>query len=158
MTTSLVVKNEKEMARLGAKIGKFLCGGEVLELVGQLGAGKTTLAKAIIGGAGGKEAFSPTFVLNAVHPVAGRLSEIHHLDLYRLKDKSELITLGLYDTIGKAGSATIIEWADRFPNHVNTGKMTIEITISSNQGRHITFKATDSRHEKLLQNISNSLN
>lgn len=155
MTKELDLINQQGMEHLGDILGQNLKGGEVIELVGPLGAGKTTLAKAILKGAGVKTSgFSPTFILNATFtvPGRGRLKEIHHLDLYRLKNESELTTLGLYDIMGRPNTATIIEWADRFPVKSLKDKITIEISPQKD-GRRLV-KITDD--ENIWQNIFNN--
>ncbi|OGE86115.1 MAG: tRNA (adenosine(37)-N6)-threonylcarbamoyltransferase complex ATPase subunit type 1 TsaE [Candidatus Doudnabacteria bacterium RIFCSPHIGHO2_02_FULL_46_11] len=153
------VKSTKEMAKLGRQIGKRLSGGEVLLLAGSLGAGKTTLAKGILEGAGVKKGFSPTFILDATFPIKGKknLKEIHHLDLYRLKDKAELLTLGVYDTVGNQDAVVIIEWADRFPEYfaslLKNGRINARIDKLKGNERSLYFSARGKQHENLLKNI-----
>lgn len=156
MKKELAVKTEAELTALGETIGNNLSGGEVIELAGPLGAGKTTLAKGILKGAGAAAGFSPTFILNATFPVSGkdRLKEIHHLDLYRLKDASELTTLGLYDIIGQPYAAVIIEWADRFQIEHVKDKITIVITPGSDGSRKLKITG----NENLWQNLTRKLN
>lgn len=152
------VKNENEASRFGELIGKNLSGGEVIELIGPLAAGKTTIAKGILKGVEVDGGFSPTFILDAVYKTEKTkgLKEVHHLDLYRLKDEKELVTLGIYDLIGRPEVSFIIEWADRFPISTKVGKMTIVINVEDKNERSLLIKTKGKRYEKILDNISNN--
>ena len=89
----VLTHSPEEMRELGRQIGKILMPGEILGVVGELGAGKTHLTQGIMEGLGSSEAAaSPTFSL--VHEHAdGRLPACH-FDFYRLKDESELTGIG----------------------------------------------------------------
>ncbi len=163
MKKVIKVKNEEKMTKLGQVIGQCLQGGEVVALIGNLGAGKTTLAKGILKGTGVKRGFSPTFILDATFKTKrAALKEIHHLDLYRLKSAEELIPLGVYDAIGRPESAFIIEWADRFPELLKAfpkmGKMTIIIKEVLGNERSLLVQTTGKKHEKILDYIASHLN
>lgn len=98
--------------RIGAAIGAALRPGDVVALSGDLGAGKTTLARAILKARGlAGEAPSPTFAI--VQPYAPPEVEmpIAHVDLYRIEDAGELIELGLDDYL--YDGALLIEWPER---------------------------------------------
>jgi tRNA threonylcarbamoyladenosine biosynthesis protein TsaE len=96
---------------LGRRLGALLADGDVVALVGDLGAGKTELVRGLCGGAGvaAKDVSSPTFAIVATY--RGRLP-VHHADLYRLSDLDELEGTGLPELVGGAG-ALVVEWADR---------------------------------------------
>ena len=94
----------------GARLAALVRGGDAIALVGELGAGKTTL----VGGlarALGSDATSPTFAL--VNRYDARIA-IWHVDLYRIDKESELVELGLDEIIGDPKAVAIVEWADRF--------------------------------------------
>jgi tRNA threonylcarbamoyl adenosine modification protein YjeE len=96
---------------LGRRLGERAHDGLVIALAGDLGTGKSSLARAIGRGLGVEGRIpSPTFVI-ANHYV-GRLP-FHHLDLYRLEEAEELAQLGLDEIVGNG--VTAIEWAERFP-------------------------------------------
>ncbi|WP_447764847.1 tRNA (adenosine(37)-N6)-threonylcarbamoyltransferase complex ATPase subunit type 1 TsaE [Sphingopyxis panaciterrae] len=104
--------NLAEAERIGAAIGKALKPGDVVALEGDLGAGKTTLARAMLKARGlAGEAPSPTFAI--VQPYAPPEVDlaIAHVDLYRIEDEDELIELGLDDYL--YDGALLIEWPDR---------------------------------------------
>jgi tRNA threonylcarbamoyl adenosine modification protein YjeE len=154
MFSSFFAQTEADLHALGLKIGQFLQGGENIALIGNLGAGKTTLAKAVLQGAGVKmKGFSPTFVLDAAYAVKkGALREIHHLDLYRLKDETELITLGITELLERDDTTLLVEWADRFTFLPKNNFLEIIIT-NKEEGRLLTFKPHGARYETLTKNI-----
>jgi len=101
-----------ETIELGRRIGAALRGGEVLAVVGPLGAGKTHLIKGIAMGAGAPDrrgVNSPTFVI--VNQYDGRL-DIYHIDAYRLDSAAEFEMLG-FDDLCYPESVVLVEWADK---------------------------------------------
>ena len=112
MTTPYVVttRSELETTTLGEKLGRSLEPGSILLLVGDLGAGKTTLVRGIAKGLGvdPDEVSSPTFVL--INEYRGRVT-LHHVDLYRI-DGAAIDDLGL-EELSASGGVVVIEWADR---------------------------------------------
>jgi tRNA threonylcarbamoyladenosine biosynthesis protein TsaE len=101
-----------EAARIGAAIGAALLPGDVVLLSGDLGAGKTTLARAMLKARGlAGEAPSPTFAI--VQPYAPPEVDlpVAHVDLYRIEEEDELIELGLDDYL--YDGALLIEWPER---------------------------------------------
>lgn len=95
----------------GRRFGAALQAPAVVALRGDLGAGKTTLVQAICEGLGVREPVtSPTYAL--VHEYASPRGPVHHLDLYRLRDASQLAQLG-FDELLAAGGVMLIEWPER---------------------------------------------
>lgn len=102
---------ESELVQWGESFGRAARPPLVVAITGDLGAGKTTLVRAICRGAGVTEQVtSPTFAL--VHEYAGSLGPVYHLDLYRLTSPDELTAIG-WDDIMRAHAIVLIEWADR---------------------------------------------
>lgn len=112
---------EAELTDWGERFGKAARPPLVVTLSGELGAGKTTLARAICRGYGvPNEITSPTFTL--VHEFQGKRSPVYHLDLYRLRGPEDLANLGWDDILG-AEALVLIEWPERAgdllpPDHV----------------------------------------
>jgi tRNA threonylcarbamoyladenosine biosynthesis protein TsaE len=112
---------EAELTAWGERFGRVARPPLVVALSGELGAGKTTLARAICRGYGvPDDVTSPTFTL--VHELRGSRSMVFHLDLYRLRGPDELQNLG-WDEIISAEALVLIEWPERAgellpPNHV----------------------------------------
>jgi tRNA threonylcarbamoyladenosine biosynthesis protein TsaE len=113
---------------IGRGIGEAAAPGTVLALVGELGAGKTQLAKGVAEGLGVPSVVnSPTFVLMNEH--AGRL-RLYHIDAYRLDDPEDAVAAGLIDD-RQADGVVVIEWADRIRDWLPTNRIEIEIRAPS---------------------------
>ncbi len=113
--------------RIGAAIGAALRPGDVVALSGDLGAGKTTLARAMLKARGlAGEAPSPTFAI--VQPYAPPEVDlpIAHVDLYRIEDEDELIELGLDDYV--QDGALLIEWPERLGTQGWPGMLMLAIS------------------------------
>lgn len=95
----------------GEALGRALRAPRVLTLAGEVGAGKTTLAQAICRGYGVHDPVtSPTFAL--VHEYAGGATPVYHLDLYRLRDRRDLLHIG-WDELMSAPALVLVEWPER---------------------------------------------
>ena len=98
--------------RVGERLAAVVQGGDAIALVGDLGAGKTTLVAGLVAALGGGVAQSPTFSLVNEYP-GGRLV-VWHVDLYRIAKPAELPELGLDEVLGDPRGIVIIEWADKY--------------------------------------------
>ena len=108
----------------------------VVLLAGNLGAGKTTLAKGIIEGLGAatpEDVSSPTFTL--IHEFGG--GRVYHIDLYRLDTIAQVATLGL-DEIFERDSVVLIEWGERFPQLIPHPRVEIRLRALDGEEREIT--------------------
>ncbi len=122
---SVETHSEEETIELGKRMAAELPRRAVVLLIGNLGAGKTTLAKGIVSGldaAAPEEVSSPTFTL--IHEYGeGR---VYHIDLYRLDTPSQVATLGL-DEIFDRDAVVLIEWGERFPELMPRDRMEIRL-------------------------------
>jgi tRNA threonylcarbamoyladenosine biosynthesis protein TsaE len=146
-----VLATRSDTEALGRAIGRALTGGEVLALIGELGAGKTTLVRGIAVGLDAPPASvsSPTFVL--IHEYRGRFPLIH-VDLYRLRTGIEAESIGLSDYfIDRA--ITAIEWADRFPTLLPTDRLEVRLTHRSPATRTAQLVAHGPQSHALLTRI-----
>ena len=128
--------SEEETLALGERLARELPPRQVVLLIGQLGAGKTTLAKGIVKGLGAaspEEVSSPTFTL--IHEY-GRHGRVFHVDLYRLEEPRELATLGLEDLFERE-AVVLIEWGERFPQILPAERTEIRITVVEDDTREI---------------------
>ncbi len=107
-------RTEEETIALGEEIGRGLARGAVVLLSGELGAGKTTIAKGIIQGLGAAapdDVSSPTYTL--IHEF-GKYPKVYHIDLYRIEHAGEVLALGI-DELLDGDAILLIEWGERFP-------------------------------------------
>ena len=112
--------------------------GDLICLWGELGAGKTHLAKAFGAGLGVTETInSPSFILMAEY--AGRLP-LFHIDLYRLGDASDVVAGGLIDD-RQATGVTVVEWPDRMAAILPVGRLDVFIDGAGDDARTITLRA-----------------
>jgi tRNA threonylcarbamoyladenosine biosynthesis protein TsaE len=133
---------------LGAALGRHAAAGTFLALTGDLGAGKTQLAKGVAEGLGIRSVVnSPTFVLMNEHP--GRL-RLFHVDAYRLGDPDEAVAAGLLDERQAAG-IVVLEWADRLAGWLPEERLEIglEPDPAEPEARTIRWHALGEDHARL---------
>ena len=109
----VVSNSAKETMLLGEKISRYLTEGDVVLLMGPLGAGKTVFIKGILKGFGFKEkdVISPSFMIKREYKKKGL--KIYHIDLYRVEKKEELLNLGYEDYFYSPEGISLIEWGGR---------------------------------------------
>jgi len=132
--------SEAETIALGEQLARELPARRVVLLIGNLGAGKTTLAKGIVQGRGAAsrdEVSSPTFTL--IHEFGD--GSVYHIDLYRLDELHEVETLGL-DELFDREALVLIEWGERFPQLLPADRTEIRITPVDDDGRRIEVTST----------------
>ncbi len=128
-------RSEEETIELGRRIAATLPRRALVLLIGNLGAGKTTLAKGIISGLGAappEEVSSPTFTL--IHEYGD--GRVYHIDLYRLDRAEEVATLGL-DDIFEREAVVLIEWGERFPQLLPRDRIEIRLRTLDGDRREI---------------------
>jgi len=136
---------------LGRSLGSLAFPGGLIALKGDLGAGKTTFTQGFCDGLGVEDASqvsSPTFVLHRQYQ--GRL-EVHHFDVYRLKNLEEFWDLGPGEYLQGDGVA-LVEWADRVEALLPDDRVQIEL-IHEAGGRRFEIRAMGPRHEAWLQSL-----
>ena len=126
MKKQLVTKNLAETIEIGREIGSSLKGGEVIELISDLGGGKTTLTKGIAEGAGSKDMVaSPSFTISYLY--SAPKFNIHHFDFYRLED-SGVVGLSLAEAISEKNDVIVIEWGDIVADILPESRITIKLS------------------------------
>lgn len=119
------VLDERELVALAGRLASSARSGGVIHLSGDLGAGKTTFARALLVALGvGDRIKSPTYSL--IESYRAEALEIHHLDLYRIADAGELEWLGLADLWG-AATLLLIEWPERGANALPRADLSLEL-------------------------------
>lgn len=129
-------QSEDETIALGEKLAAELPGKAVVLLIGNLGAGKTTLAKGIVKGLGAAhpdEVSSPTFTL--IHEYG---PGVYHVDLYRLDRAEQVATIGLEELFEKA-AVVLIEWGERFPELMPEERIEIRLRAIAESEREIVI-------------------
>ena len=151
----LYSKSPSETIRIGKTIGSSLQAGDVVALMGELGAGKTQFIKGLAQGIGvGKSAYvsSPSFTL--INEYKGKIP-FYHIDLYRLEEEKEAEELGLEEYFYGEG-ITAIEWADRIPSLLPGELLRVNIHYTGKQTRSIELVAKGKRYLNLLNQIQSS--
>lgn len=121
----------------GAKLAARARVGDIIALSGDLGAGKTTLARGLLHGLGlTEEAPSPTFTIVQTYDPPDVRLPVWHVDLYRLDDPSEAIELGLEEAFDEA--VVIIEWPERLGDLLPQHALRLHIVGAGEAGRRLT--------------------
>lgn len=132
---TVIIKNESETAAFGIDLGERVCPGTVIALTGDLGAGKTTLTKAIAQGLGISDIItSPTF--NIVKEYDGGRLPLYHFDVYRIGDADEMYELG-YEEYFYGNGVCVVEWADLIEDLLPENAVRIQIEYGGEEGERI---------------------
>ncbi len=138
---TLLTRSEKETVAFANKFARTLKGGEVILLIGELGAGKTTFTRALARALGIKEKIkSPTFVLMHIHKIVhSTLKYLVHCDAYRVNAQS-LQEVGLMDWIGRPDTIVVVEWGEK-----------IKPLLKGRQYQVIKFKHGKLEQERIIE-------
>lgn len=150
MPIQVVSLGADDTQRVGEQIGRLLSAGDIVCLYGELGTGKTVLAKGLAKGLGvpGRDAVrSPSFVL--IHHYHGRVP-LYHADLYRLNGSTDIADIGLRDLLGGDGVA-VIEWADKLDASLPVERLDISLEHHSEDRRLITIHPQGVRYCQLVE-------
>ena len=124
------LKNENATAALAAKLAGIAEPGDVIALIGDLGAGKTSFARAFVAAKGGDgEVPSPTFTLVQLYEFAD--GDVYHFDLYRLEEADEIFELGIEDAM--SDGISLIEWPDRMGAYLPVERLDIVLGIGQEE-------------------------
>lgn len=152
MEKMIVVNSEKDMRAFAEKIGRMLRGGEIIELVGDVGAGKTTFVRGLAAGMGVDEAVqSPSFTISRLYDATNGL-QLTHYDFYRLSDPG-IMANELVETLAQATNVTVIEWSDTVKNILPLDRLTMTISPSANNSRSVAFRSGGVISKKLEEQI-----
>jgi tRNA threonylcarbamoyladenosine biosynthesis protein TsaE len=141
--TESVTSDETE--RLAEVLGATLKGGEVIELVSDLGGGKTTFVRGLARGIGSTDRVaSPTFTISKVYGTS-RDIEVHHFDFYRLAEPG-IIADELAEVVGDPATVVVVEWADIVQDVLPPERLSIYIRQTPSGTREITCRGAESVH------------
>lgn len=136
--TEKTIRSYDETVDSGKQLADILKNRDVVVLSGVLGAGKTSLIKGLAAGLGIEPdaVKSPSYTL--VNEYRGRMP-LYHLDLYRMKDTSELINIGWDDYLLRDG-IVVVEWGEKAGPFLPSERVEIIITIKSENVRHLSIR------------------
>jgi tRNA threonylcarbamoyladenosine biosynthesis protein TsaE len=144
----VVTRDADETRSLAERLAAAANAGDLVCLLGELGAGKTQFAKGFARGLGITDTVnSPTFVLMTEY--AGRLP-LFHLDLYRIDDAADALAGGLLDERQLAGVA-IVEWAERLGSALPRARLDVVIDGTGDEPRRIVLRAGDEGYRRYLE-------
>jgi tRNA threonylcarbamoyladenosine biosynthesis protein TsaE len=140
VATELRTTRADETEAAGERLAAALGPGDVVALVGELGAGKTCFVQGLVRGLGATtRATSPTFVL--INQYRGRVP-IYHVDAYRTQSLVEIMELGVAELLGGDG-VTVVEWADKLLPLLPPGTIEVRIAGVGDEPRTITIRRLD---------------
>jgi len=153
VTMVIESRSPHETKSWGRRLASILEGGELLGLIGDLGAGKTVFIKGLASGLSLREEdiLSPTFTMIQEHH--GRLG-LYHIDLYRLEEAT-LDDLGLREYLFSEGVAAV-EWFERLRGSADMEFLSVRISYAGANLRRIEFSAVDSRHAQIISKLKRS--
>lgn len=144
------VFNEGETANLARKLGKLVEPGDIICLIGDLGAGKTTFTKAFALGLEVEDyVTSPTFTI--IQEYEGRIP-LYHFDVYRIEDLREMEDIG-YEEYFYGDGVCVIEWAQIIKDLLPKNYLQIEIKHMDIEKREICLTATNKYYEKKIEEL-----
>ena len=124
--------------QIGHELGMRCKGGEVIELVSDLGGGKTTFVRGLAAGIGSTDAVaSPSFTLSREYKAADKT--LYHFDFYRLKDQSEAMDMG-YEEYFYSGNYCFIEWPEKIADLLPDSYTGVHIKVINAHSRQITVE------------------
>lgn len=143
------VSSEVAMRQLGEKLGRAIATGGVVELVGDVGAGKTTLTKGIAEGLGVSDPVqSPTFSISRVYETSGG-SQFCHYDFYRLPEAG-IMADELDEVMSDDSNVVVVEWADSVNDVLPADRLKIVITTTAETDREVEIFALGESSAKVL--------
>ncbi|USN96803.1 MAG: tRNA (adenosine(37)-N6)-threonylcarbamoyltransferase complex ATPase subunit type 1 TsaE [Candidatus Nomurabacteria bacterium] len=144
------VSSEKQMQIYGERLGQLLAGGEVVELVGDVGAGKTTFVRGVARGMSVDETVqSPSFTISRIYEASDGRRLVHY-DFYRLSDPG-IMEDELAETVGTDKTAVVIEWANSVADTLPEDRLTISITVTGENTRQLSLSGSGEVGQRLAE-------
>ncbi len=155
-TVDFISSSVEQTERLGVRLGQLLELGDIVCLSGELGAGKTAMARGIGRGWGtALRVTSPTFTLVNQYPRVKDGAILYHVDCYRLTGEGEIVTTGLEDVLDGQG-AVMIEWPERVERWLPEDRLWIQLRHLNETRRGLRITAFGARSENLLKGFKRS--
>jgi len=150
---SVLTGSPRQTMSWGTRLGKLLEGGEIIALIGELGAGKTCFVRGVTRGLEvGKDAWirSPSFTL--INEYHGRLP-VYHIDLYRIETRAQVEGLNLREYLYSDG-VSLIEWFENLPAGEVDEYLELRIAYADGNRRQLTFSPRGERYEEIVESLS----
>jgi tRNA threonylcarbamoyladenosine biosynthesis protein TsaE len=143
----------EDTIELGRKLGSKLKGGEMIELVSDLGGGKTSLTTGLVEGAGSLDLVaSPSFTISYLYSTPE--FNIHHFDFYRLDDPG-IVKLSLAEVVSEKQDVIIVEWGDIVADALPQRRIIIRIkTVANEEDRRLIEVETDQKFNYLVEDLT----
>ena len=155
-TLDFISSSLEQTVRLGVRLGELLHVQDLICLSGELGVGKTALARGIGRGWGtAMRVTSPSYMLVHQYPRLHDSRYLYHVDCYRLEKREEIVTLGLEDILDN-DAAFMIEWPERIEPLLPADRLWIELGYLNLTRRTLRFAASGDRSAKLLEGFKRS--
>lgn len=152
MTNKITVQTAAELIELGEKLGALLGGGEVIELAGDIGAGKTTFTKGVARGMKiTDDVQSPTFTISRNYDAPSGL-RLAHYDFYRLRDAG-IMKMELDEAMHDPGTVTVIEWSGIVNDVLPADALRIAIAVHPDDSRLVTFEG-GGKTQRLIKELA----
>lgn len=148
---TITVKNARETEKVASHIGRNLKGGETIELLSDIGGGKTTFTRGLVSGAGSEDhVTSPTFTISNKYEAPQ--FDIYHFDFYRLPNAG-IIEHQLHENVDVERDVTVVEWSDIVAHVLPEERLRIFITSTSDDEREIKLEFPTTL-KYLLENVN----
>lgn len=155
-TVDFVSSSVEQTERLGVRLGQLLEPEDLLCLSGELGAGKTAMARGIGRGWGTSlRVTSPTFTVVNQYPRLKDGAILYHVDCYRLSGEGDIVTAGLEDLLSGDG-AVMVEWPERIESWLPADRLWIRLRHMNETRRGLRITASGERSEALLKAFKRS--
>lgn len=146
----MISHSAEQSQRLGMRLGSLLQAGDIICLIGDMGAGKTVFSSGIGKGWGATTPItSPTFNLVHQHNRPQDKQKLYHLDCYRLRGSEDTDSIGLDDILDSHG-VVILEWAERIERVLPKEHLWVEIRVREETRRNFVIEAVGKRYQDLL--------
>lgn len=137
LSRSFVTTSPEATETLGEHVGRALCGGEVIELVSDLGGGKTVFVRGLARGMGSHDKVSsPTFTISQEYKIGERT--LYHFDFYRLGEAG-IVADELGEVAGEPSAVVVVEWGEIVQGVLPAERLTITIKATGETGRELVF-------------------
>ncbi len=155
-TLDFISSSVTQTERLGVRLGELLSDHDLLCLSGELGTGKTVLARGVGRGWGASlRVTSPTFTLVNEYPRAHDGRILYHIDCYRLETAADVQTVGISDILD-GGGAVMVEWPERIASLLPEDGLWITLVYLSETRRSLRLVAKGERSAELLEEFKRS--